>query len=101
MRPREWCVGISATSLRLPGIGFRVRIDGPGVQMGLLTGERIRSSKSTAHQYERDLPGDLMHMYVKEIGKIPDGGGWRAHGRAAGRTNQQKKRASDTTTSIP
>lgn len=56
-----------------------------------MTGERIRSSKSTAHRYERELPGDLVHMDVKKIGKIPDGGGWRAHGRAAGRTSQQKK----------
>jgi transposase InsO family protein len=48
-----------------------------------LTGEVIRSSKRTAVRYERDRPGELVHMDVKKIGKIPDGGGWRAHGRAA------------------
>ena len=30
-------------------------------------------------------------MDVKKIGRIPNGGGWRAHGRAMGRTWAQKK----------
>jgi transposase InsO family protein len=47
-----------------------------------LTGEVIRASKTTAVRYERDRPGELVHMDVKKIGKIPDGGGWRAHGRS-------------------
>jgi transposase InsO family protein len=47
-----------------------------------MTGEVIRSSKATAVRYERDRPGELVHMDVKKIGRIPDGGGWRAHGRA-------------------
>ena len=47
-----------------------------------LTGQVIRSSKTTAVGYERDRPGELVHMDVKKIGKIPDGGGWCAHGRA-------------------
>src|SRR5688572_25593562 len=49
-----------------------------------LTGEVIRSSKTTAVRYERQRPGELVHMDVKKIGRIPDGGGWRAHGREAG-----------------
>lgn len=48
-----------------------------------LTGERIRASKTTAVRYERARPGELVHMDVKKIGRIPDGGGWRAHGRAS------------------
>jgi transposase InsO family protein len=47
-----------------------------------LTGEVIRSSKTTAVRYERDLPGELVHMDVKKVGRVPDGGGWRAHGRS-------------------
>ena len=46
-----------------------------------MTGEVIRSSKSTAVRYERERPGELVHMDVKKLGRIPDGGGWRAHGR--------------------
>ena len=56
-----------------------------------LTGEVIRSSKTTAVRYERDRPGELAHMDVKKIGRVPDGGGWRAHGRAAGSTSRDRK----------
>jgi transposase InsO family protein len=28
-----------------------------------------------------DRPGELVHVDVKKLGRIPDGGGWRAHGR--------------------
>ena len=49
-----------------------------------ITGEVIRASKTTAVRYERDRPGELVHMDVKKLGKIPDGGGWKAHGRASG-----------------
>ncbi len=47
-----------------------------------LTGEVIRSSRTTAVRYERPTPGDLVHIDVKKVGKIPDGGGWKAHGRS-------------------
>jgi transposase InsO family protein len=46
-----------------------------------MTGEVIRASKTTAVRYERGRPGELVHMDVKKLGRIPDGGGWRAHGR--------------------
>jgi transposase InsO family protein len=47
-----------------------------------LTGEVIRASKTTAVRYERAYPGALGHMDVKKVGRIPPGGGWRAHGRS-------------------
>lgn len=46
-----------------------------------VTGMLIRASRATAVRYERDAPGDLVHVDVKKLGKIPDGGGWRVHGR--------------------
>jgi transposase InsO family protein len=46
-----------------------------------MTGEVIRSSKTTAIRYERAKPGELVHMDVKKLGKIPDGGGWRTRGQ--------------------
>lgn len=61
------------------------------VECDPLTGEVIRASKTTAVRYERDRPGELVHMDVKKIGRIPDGGGWRAHGRAAGSTSRDRK----------
>ena len=56
-----------------------------------LTGQVIRASKTTTVRYERDRPGELVHMDVKKIGRIPDGGGWRAHGREMTRTAAEKK----------
>ena len=35
-------------------------------------------------RYQKDRPGELLHVDVKKQGKIPDGGGWRAHGRGPG-----------------
>jgi transposase InsO family protein len=55
-----------------------------------MTGEVIRSSKATATRYERSRPGELVHMDVKKLGRIPDGGGRRAHGRAAGSTSRDR-----------
>jgi transposase InsO family protein len=47
-----------------------------------LTGQVIRASRHSFQRYERDRPGALIHVDVKKLGRIPDGGGWRAHGRA-------------------
>jgi transposase len=56
-----------------------------------LTGTVIRASKTTAVRYERDRPGELIHMDVKKIGRIPEGGGWKAHGPQMSRTSAAKK----------
>ena len=55
-----------------------------------LTGEVIRSSKTTAVRYEKERPGELVHMDVKKVGRIHDGGGWKAKGREHGQTRQQR-----------
>jgi len=38
----------------------------------------------TVVRYEREHPGELVHIDVKKQARIPDGGGWRVHGRGAG-----------------
>jgi transposase InsO family protein len=43
-------------------------------QVDRCTGEPIR-------RYEHDHPGALLHVDVKKLGNIPDGGGWRYLGR--------------------
>lgn len=48
-----------------------------------VTGIRIRASRRTQHRYEREAPGDLIHIDVKKLGRIPDTGGWRVEGPAA------------------
>ena len=54
------------------------------------TGEVIRREK--ALRYERKAPGDLIHVDIKKLGNIPDGGGWRVHGEEKGRANRQAHR---------
>lgn len=42
-----------------------------------------------ARRYEHDHPGSLIHVDVKKLGNIPDGGGWRFVGRQQGDWNRQ------------
>jgi hypothetical protein len=46
-------------------------------------GCRLRA-KPKAFRYEHTAPGDLVHVDIKKLGRIPDGGGHRFLGRAAG-----------------
>jgi hypothetical protein len=48
-----------------------------------LTGQQIRAHRKSTRRYEHPAPGDMIHLDVKKLGKIPDGGGWRPHGRPA------------------
>lgn len=43
-------------------------------------GDRATASEPV-RRYERDRPGELIHVDVKKIAAIPPGGGWRLHGR--------------------
>ena len=47
----------------------------------LRTGEPVR-------RYEHAYPGSLIHVDVKKLGNIPDGGGWRYVGRQQGERNR-------------
>lgn len=42
-----------------------------------------RPTSRVIRRYERNTPGELVHVDVKKLGRIPDGGGWRIHGRDA------------------
>ena len=46
-----------------------------------VTGEPIR-------RYEHPHPGSLLHVDVKKLGNVPDGGGWRYVGRRQGDRNR-------------
>jgi hypothetical protein len=41
----------------------------------------VRAPRRSVSRYEYPHPGSLVHIDVKKLGRIPDGGGWRAHGR--------------------
>ncbi|MFI7387489.1 IS481 family transposase [Streptomyces sp. NPDC049813] len=44
-----------------------------------------RPTGAVIRRYERDRPGELIHVDVKKLGRIPDGGGHKVRGREAGR----------------
>src|SRR5437764_8970836 len=43
-----------------------------------------RPTGRVIRRYERSAPGELVHVDIKKLGRIPDGGGWRVLGRQAG-----------------
>lgn len=51
------------------------------VRHGLSRLSRLDRVTGDVIRYERDHPGELIHVDVKKLGRIPDGGGWRVHGR--------------------
>ncbi|MGW2315176.1 IS481 family transposase [Actinomadura luteofluorescens] len=59
----------------------------PLAHLDRATGRPIRR---TVRRYEHPAPGDLIHIDIKKLGNIPDGGGHRAHGRAIGTRNSQR-----------
>jgi transposase InsO family protein len=44
-----------------------------------------RATGRVIRRYERDRPGELVHVDIKKLGNIPDGGGHKTLGRQAGR----------------
>ena len=53
------------------------------------TGLVVRRPKP--HRYEHPVPGDLVHVDIKKLGRIPDGGGHRKLGRTVGNRNNKKQ----------
>jgi transposase InsO family protein len=49
-----------------------------------------RGTGRVIRRYEHEKPGDLVHVDIKKLGRIPDGGGHRALGRATGRRNKAR-----------
>ena len=47
-----------------------------------------RATGQVIRRYEHAAPGDLVHVDIKKLGNIPDGGGHKTLGRQAGRKNR-------------
>jgi len=45
------------------------------------TGLPVR--KPRPRRYQTHAPGELVHVDIKKLGRIPTGGGWRVHGRGS------------------
>jgi transposase InsO family protein len=73
-----WRLGMPASTchaiLRRAGVARLAQLD--------------RATAEPIRRYEHAAPGDLVHVDVKKLGNIPDGGGWRTRGRAQGKLNR-------------
>ncbi|MEY1675415.1 IS481 family transposase [Gordonia sp. ABKF26] len=54
------------------------------------TGLPVR--RTPPRRYEHDAPGDLIHVDIKKLGRIPEGGGHRKLGRTIGNRHNKKHR---------
>jgi transposase InsO family protein len=53
-----------------------------------------RTTRQPIRRMEMTRPGELVHVDIKKLARIPRGGGWRAHGRAAeGMRSYQRRQA--------
>ena len=52
-------------------------------------GARLRAPEPA--RYDPEHPGELVHVDIKKLGRIPDGGGHRVLGRVAGTRNNRKR----------
>jgi len=60
------------------------------VHLDQATGLPVRKPKPV--RYEASAPGGLVHIDIKKLGRIPDGGGHRMLGRtAANRVKKQQR----------
>ncbi len=51
-----------------------------------------RPTGRVIRRYEHPRPGDLVHVDVKKLAKVPPGGGWRVHGRSTATRSAKAKR---------
>ena len=69
-------------------IGFEVSLAASTVQnilnragLGRLDRGDRATNREPVRRYQREHPGELIHVDIKKLAGIPDGGGWRIHGR--------------------
>jgi transposase InsO family protein len=52
-----------------------------------------RATRVPIRRIEMSRPGELVHLDIKKLGKIPKGGGWRIHGRTARPSTHRTRKA--------
>ena len=60
-----------------------------------------RATGLPVRRYEHPAPGCLVHVDVKKLGNIPQGGGHRVHGRQLAKRHSQADKELPRTTSHP
>ena len=78
-RKRRWGADHIAHEVGLAASTVQTILTRAGVGR-LDRGDRATSCEPVK-RYQRDSPGELIHVDVKKLAGIPDGGGWRTRGR--------------------
>lgn len=95
-RERKW----SARRIHrhLLGLGHELHLRTVGRWLNRLGISRLRDLTPDGDDLRRPpqriragWPGHMVHLDVKKVGRIPDGGGWRAHGRGSTATKTAKR----------
>ncbi|WP_037970006.1 IS481 family transposase [Streptomyces sp. PVA_94-07] len=60
-----------------------------------------RPTGKVIRRYERSRPGELVHVDIKKLGNIPDGGGHKVHSRQAGEANRNATTTERTSSGTP
>jgi transposase InsO family protein len=78
-RKRRWGADHIAHHVGLSSSTVQQILRGEGLAR-LDRGDRA-TDVQPVRRYQRDRPGELVHVDVKKLGAIPRGGGWKIHGR--------------------
>jgi transposase InsO family protein len=78
-RKRRWGADHIAFEVGLAASTVQNILHGAGLGR-LDRGDRATNTRPP-RRYQRDTPGELIHVDVKKLAGIPDGGGWRTRGR--------------------
>lgn len=101
-RERKWSAARIEFELAREGTAISRRtVSRILLQLGLNRRQYIDPTGATnraSRPIVAERPGHMVHLDVKKVGRIPDGGGWRIHGRnspearAVGRTKKREAR---------
>jgi transposase InsO family protein len=86
-RDRKYSARRIATELAANGIAISVRTVGRHLRHLGLNRRRFLDPTGASNRQPRRIiarwPGHMVHLDVKKTGQIPDGGGWRVHGKGS------------------
>ena len=97
-RARKWSSARIAFELQAEGVTISRRtVSRHLLALGLNRRKFIDPDGETNREPRKIIarrPGHMVHVDVKKVGRIPDGGGWRAHGRGSDQAKaaEQSKR---------
>ncbi|MBO0882455.1 MAG: IS481 family transposase [Mycobacterium sp.] len=91
-RQRKWSARRISTELAAEGITISIRTVSRHLAHLGLNRRRFLDPTGQINRTPRQIiarwPGHMVHLDVKKVGQIPDGGGWRVHGRGSDQAKQ-------------